>query len=268
MDSVLDRLFKKYKSDKYQHKYSEVYENFISKLKNKRLKILEIGVADGSSIKAWSEFFKKSIIVGIDIKKIDLKKNSLVKKNIKIYCGSQIDDYFLKQITSKYGKFDIIIDDGSHFPKDVIKTFNLLFSKLNKNGIYFIEDVQTSYNHYFGGNPFDLKYSNTHMNYFKHLTDSLNYQEIANPFYSKKKFDGLIKNISFFHNMIVIQKGINNLKSNIVLDNSYENKRYKNRLVTKDNKVRYFLKYKIFFKSYTFLLFFFNTLRKIILFRY
>ena len=70
MLSVLEKLFKKYKSDKYEHKYSDVYETFLLKLKNKKLKILEIGVADGSSIKAWSDFFKNSTIIGIDIKKL------------------------------------------------------------------------------------------------------------------------------------------------------------------------------------------------------
>jgi hypothetical protein len=266
--SVLEKLFKKYKSDKYEHKYSDVYETFLLKLKNKKLKILEIGVADGSSIKAWSDFFKNSTIIGIDIKKIDLEKKNLKRKNIKIYCGSQVDVQFLKKLINKYNKFDIIIDDGSHFPKHVIKTFDLLFPKLSNDGIYFVEDIQTSYNHYFGGNAFDLKYSNTQMNYFKSLTDSLNYQEIANPFYNKKKFDGLINSISFFHNMIVIKKGVNVVKSNLVLNNSYEDKRYKSRLVSKGNKVRYFFKYLIVFKLYTILLFIFNNFKKFILFRY
>ena len=62
MDSLLNKLFKKYKSDKYEHRYSEVYDSFFFNLKNKKLKILEIGVADGSSIKVWSDFFKKSTI--------------------------------------------------------------------------------------------------------------------------------------------------------------------------------------------------------------
>ena len=65
MNSKLNRLFKKYKSDKYEHRYSEVYDNFFLNLKDKKLKILEIGVADGSSIKAWSDFFKKSTIFGM-----------------------------------------------------------------------------------------------------------------------------------------------------------------------------------------------------------
>ena len=74
MSSALNKLFKKYKSDKYEHGYSEIYDKFLSELKNKKLKILEIGVADGSSVKAWSDFFRKSTIIGFDIKKIDLKK--------------------------------------------------------------------------------------------------------------------------------------------------------------------------------------------------
>ena len=268
MNSMLNKLFKKYKSDKYEHKYSEVYDNFFLNLKDKKLKILEIGVADGSSIKAWSDFFKKSTIIGFDIKKIDLKKNKLIRDNIEIHCGSQIDKAFINSLILKYGKFDIIIDDGSHFPKHVIKTFDLLFNSLANNGIYFVEDTQTSYNHYFGGNAFDLKFSNTHVNYFKSLADTLNYQEIANPYYTKNKYDGSIKNISFFHNMIVVKKGVNNVKSKLVLNNSYEDKRYKSRLRTKGNKIRYFIKYLIIFKTYTFLLFIFNLFKKIILLRY
>ena len=62
--------FKKYKSDKIQHGYVEIYSNYLLKLKDKKLKILEIGVADGKSILSWSNFFQKSLIIGIDIKKI------------------------------------------------------------------------------------------------------------------------------------------------------------------------------------------------------
>ena len=69
-----------YKSDKYFHNYHNVYEHFLHKFKKKKLKILEIGVSDGSSIKAWSEYFKSSLIIGIDIKKIDIKKRKLKKK--------------------------------------------------------------------------------------------------------------------------------------------------------------------------------------------
>ena len=266
----LKYLFKKYKSDKYFHNYHNVYEYFLYKLKKKKLKILEIGVSDGSSIKAWSEYFKNSLIIGIDIKEIDTKKRKLRKNNIHILKGSQSDPKFINSIIKKYKKFDIIIDDGSHFPKDVIKSFKLLFHSLDKNGLYFIEDTQTSYNHYFGGNPFDLKFANTHVNFFKQLTDTLNYNEIANPFYKKSGYDGLIKAISFYNNIVVVEKGSNTQKSNIILDNSYENKRYKIKISRKKNKekLRYFIKYKIIFKLFTYTLFLINFLKKILLFRH
>jgi len=37
--------------------------------------------------------------------------------------------------------FDIIIDDGSHQLDHQLKSFNLLKHKMNKDGIYIIEDV-------------------------------------------------------------------------------------------------------------------------------
>ncbi len=265
----LEKLFKKFSSDKFNHQYHKVYHSYLYSLRSKKLNILEIGVADGSSLKAWAEYFKNSRIIGIDIKKINLKKKKLNKKNIFFHRGSQTNKSFLDELKRKYSKFDIIIDDGSHFPKDVIFTFKELFSSLNTNGLYFVEDTQTSYNHFFGGNAFDLKYAKTHMNYFKNLVDTLNYKEIPNPFYIKGKFDGLIKNISFYNNMIVIKKGINEIESNLVLNNSYENKRYLTKISrNRNNELKYFIKYKIIFKIYTFILFLLNLFKKTILLRF
>ena len=141
------------------------------------------GLIGSEAVKFFSRKFTK--IIGIDKNHIDLNEKNINKSNIIIHQGLQGNSKFIQSLIKKYEKFDIIIDDGSHFPKDVIKSFNLLFSSLKENGLYFVEDMQTSYIHFFKGNPFDLKYANTHMNFFKNLTDSLNYQEIANPFYKK-----------------------------------------------------------------------------------
>ena len=264
----LKKIFVKHKCDKYFHKYDLVYDNYLSKLKNKKLKILEIGISDGASLKAWSEYFRKSEIIGFDIKKINLRKKKLLKKSIKVYTGSQSDKKFINFLINKYKKFDIIIDDGSHRPSDVITSFKTLFNSLAKGGLYFIEDTQTSYNHYFGGNPFDLKYANTHMNFFKNLTDSLNFNEIANPFYIKSKYDGNIRNISFFNNIIVVEKGSNKNKSNLVINNSYEDKRYLTKIKRNGFKIKYFITYKIILKLFTFCLFLLSFFKKMILLRF
>ena len=264
----LNDLFIKYGTNKSQHGYADIYFSYIEKLKNENINLLEIGVADGKSLLAWSDYFKNGKIIGIDKNHIDLNEKNINKSNIIIHQGLQGDSKFIQSLIKKYEKFDIIIDDGSHFPKDVIKSFNLLFSSLKENGLYFVEDTQTSYNHFFKGNPFNLKYANTHMNFFKNLTDSLNYQEIANPFYKKKIYDSKITNISFYHNFIVVQKGINDKPSNLVLNNSYENKRYDEKVKRSGKKIMYYIKYKIFYKFYTSCLFLFNFIKKIVLFRF
>ena len=261
-------LFEKYGSNKLMHEYAKIYFSYLEKLKDKKLNILEIGVADGKSLKAWSDYFSNSTIIGIDIKKIDKNKKGLNKPNIRIHEGSQSDKKFIGDIINKYKKFDIIIDDGSHYPKDVITSFELLFPALSLDGLYFVEDMQTSYIHFFKGNPFDLKYSKTHMNFFKNLTDSLNYREIANPFYKKNKYDSKIVNVSFYHNMVVVKKGINDMESNLVLNNSYENKRYLTRINQKGFSPKYYLKYKIVFKIYTLIIFILNLIKKTILLRF
>ncbi len=54
------------------------------------------------------------------------------------------------------------------------------------------------------------------MNFFKGLTDSLNYKEFLDPEYVPNYFDRNIIGIHFYHNLIFIQKGNNDEESNIL----------------------------------------------------
>ena len=257
-----------YKTDKLEHGYTNVYEKYFEGIRDQKLKILEIGVADGRSLLTWSDYFKNSTIVGVDIHKIDIKEKKLDRDNIAIHQGSQSDEKFINEIINQYNNFDIIIDDGSHLKKDVIKSFHLLFPHLNNNGLYIVEDMQTSYNHFFGGNPFDLKYSNSHMNFFKHLTDRLNYQEVANPFYISKKYDSEITNVSFYHNLVFVRKGVNDKLSKEVLNHSYENMKFKEKSSRSGKSFQYYVKYKIFYKLYTYCFMVFNLIKRLLLLRF
>ena len=105
------------------------------------------------------------------------------------------------------------------------------------------------------------------MNFFKHLTDSLNYQEIANPFYIEKKYDAEITNVSFYRNMVFVRKGHNKMESKEVINHSYEDMKFLEKSKRSGNKFQYFIKYKILYKSYTLLLFVLNTIKKLLLFR-
>ncbi len=266
--NTLKEISLKYGSDKIEHGYISIYQSYFDSIRERELKILEIGIADGKSLLAWSDYFKNSTIIGLDIHKIDIIKKNLDRKNIKIYQGSQSDSNIINEITEHHKEFDIIIDDGSHIAKDVKKSFHLLFPYLKNDGLYIVEDMQTSYNHFFGGNPFDLKYSNSHMNFFKDLADRVNYQEIANPFYTKKKYDSEIISISFYHNLVFIKKGKNLENSREVLNHSYENMKYHEKSTRTGNKLRYYIKYKIFYKLYTYLFYILNLVKNLILLRF
>ena len=138
----IEECFQYYATDKYKNNYSGFYKNIFSKyINNKNLNILEIGIARGSSLKTWDGLFYNANIYGIDLNEqcADLCKDY---DNIKIIIGN------VNNIIEKLNgiNFDIIIDDGSHLPNDIIASFNVFFNKLNKDGVYIIEDLGPSYN--------------------------------------------------------------------------------------------------------------------------
>jgi len=228
----LTSIAKKYGTDKVgSHFYTTHYEAYFNKFRDAKIKLLEIGVGGyqdpdkgGESLRMWKEYFKNGSIFGIDI----YDKHLLEEDRIKIFQGSQVDEEFLKSVISKIGAPDIIIDDGSHINKHVITSFKILFPFLNIGGIYVVEDVQTSYWPNHGGGSFNLKKSGTTMNFFKQLTDCLNYEEFDNPYYKPTYFDKHIVSVNFYHNMIFVHKGINKEGSPTYFNNPIRKK--KNRI--------------------------------------
>jgi hypothetical protein len=124
--------------------YLDIYERYLSHLKNEPINFLEIGVRDGNAHRMWSDFFSDdSQIYGIDI---DPRCKQSEKKNIKIFIGSQSSPEVIKEVaTHAGGLFDTIIDDGSHINELTIKSFDLLFPYLKPGGVYIIEDLACSY---------------------------------------------------------------------------------------------------------------------------
>ena len=198
----LIEIGKKYPSSKNISGFIQLYEKYFTPLRDSKINILEIGVDNGDSLRIWREFFSKANICGIDIDKKNFRIN-----NTNILQGDQSDLNFLKSLVSEYKKFDIIIDDGSHQAKHIIASFNYLFNYLSNNGLYVIEDLQTSYIPRYGGSRINLKKKKSSMNFIKSLTDSINYEKNNRPFFKKNKFDGLIKSINFYQNIVFIYKG-------------------------------------------------------------
>lgn len=141
---VLDQLGLKYNADKSSrfHNYLDFYEKVLPDRSFKG-RLLEIGVMDGCSQMMWREYYPEAEIIGIDIYDKEHLYNSDwgMPESVKLL---KLDGTDPKQM-EPLGKFDIIIDDGSHMTKEQQKSFDILYYKqLNENGIYIIEDLWTS----------------------------------------------------------------------------------------------------------------------------
>lgn len=167
----LDTIFDRHDTDKNSsfHHYTRQYNSLFREIRDKPIKYLEIGVFKGGSIKSMREAFRNvTCILGLDINP-ECKMFEDVTNNIFVEIGDATDSNFLKRITETYGTFDLILDDGSHTNRDVIKTFEYLFPLLNDNGLYVVEDTIC----YKSASHIDPSYEN-HLDYFYKYTRYLN----------------------------------------------------------------------------------------------
>ena len=219
----LSKLVAAFGSDKESgHHYAQHFQRHFAPLRRRKLNVLEIGIGGydnprqgGGSLRTWKAYFPKSRIFGIDI----YDKSFHDERRIQTFIGSQIDEDFLKKVVAEIGSVDVVIDDGSHLNEHVVKTFRILFPMLSPNGIYAIEDLQTSYwgrvaNCDWGGSS-DLAAPHTSMNFLKSLVDGLNFEEFPREDYRPSYFDRHIVAMHFYHNLAFIQKGLNAEGSNV-----------------------------------------------------
>lgn len=168
-------------------------------MREEPLKILEIGVGTGASLRMWLEYFPNAEIHGIDLTLDHLQE--INNERVTYHVGNQTDRDFLDRIGID---FDIIIDDGSHRVEDQIFTFKHLWS--NTRLVYVIEDIYTSYLTRYGGG---YRRTGTAIEFFKDLVDDVNATRLYNMYKSK----GIhltytdIGMIQFYPSLICVYKG-------------------------------------------------------------
>jgi hypothetical protein len=167
----LSSIFSKHGTDKGPegHNYCRQYESLLARFRNQKVRLLEIGVHKGNSLRMWRDVFPSAdMIVGLDVIKT-CAQHQCLENNIYVEIGDATTPAFISKVTEKYGPFDIIIDDGGHTNTAVIKSFELLFPHVKENGLYIVEDT----------NCYDLKryHDNAaphHLEYFWRRTRALN----------------------------------------------------------------------------------------------
>jgi hypothetical protein len=144
---LLTEIANKYGTDKGttfypSHGFSEIYDDFFINKRNDVLKVLEIGIDKGNSLRMWRDYFPNAIIYGLDVQ----THQFFTEERIITSYANQSDIHDLNNFIDEYGgDFDIIIDDGGH---DIIFqqfTLGVLFKYLKPNGVYIVEDLHTSF---------------------------------------------------------------------------------------------------------------------------
>ncbi len=206
MSNILHELGLIYKTDKVtHHRYDKIYDFFLKSMYEKEGSILEIGIAEGNSLKVWLQLFPNAYVYGID-KEVEAEYNKF-----KIFKKDQSKEDDLLEVKEKIKDKNLffINDDGSHIPEHQLLTFNTFFPLLEEGGIYIIEDIETSYwskNGLYGySTRYGYKHEKSIIELFKDVADGVN-SEFAGEREYKVKHMNLIGSITFSRNCIIIVK--------------------------------------------------------------
>jgi hypothetical protein len=152
----LEKIARETKTDKWQHEYTNHYSLWFEPIRHEKLKILEIGVYQGSSIRMWEKYFPNSKIYGVDNGRIcphhvmdSLKSDRVITD----YVDQSNRESLQKFIDKHGGEFDIIIDDGFHYQEHQQVSWGFLFPYLKEGGLYVIEDLMLPCERYGGPVP-------------------------------------------------------------------------------------------------------------------
>ena len=204
------------------HKYHLMYGPSLSPFLLKEVRLLEIGVHNGLSLKLWERLFPHhQLIAGIGYgsgKEVHETFKRFTNEKHILYTGSQADGSFLTRVLEdlKGKKFDIIIDDGSHVPWHQIFSLEFLFDKfLSEGGVYIIEDIETSYWDATTASLYGYPIVNSGIGKrgsaiekLKGLVDVINRKFLLDPSFSilHGNVDHLISHLTFSQNCVVLHK--------------------------------------------------------------
>lgn len=124
--------------------YLPIYEHFFGPLRGRSLSMLELGIFNGGSLKAWASYFPFAKIAGVDLNLPAVPAH----ERIHMFQGDQADPALLSQAAATVAPdgFDLIIDDCSHIGLLTKASFWHLFNNhLKVGGLYCIEDWNVAY---------------------------------------------------------------------------------------------------------------------------
>lgn len=135
----------RYDTDKVPNGYLRVYDRIFEPLIDQPVRLLELGVRSGGSLRLWRDYFPRSVVAGLDVEPLAEAQDG---ERLRVYKGRQDDTALLSRIAAEVAPdgFDIVIDDASHVAAPTRTGFWHLFDNhLKPGGLFAVEDWGTGY---------------------------------------------------------------------------------------------------------------------------
>ena len=115
------------------HSYIPIYETVLAPIRHTAQRVLEIGVAEGHSLRMWREYFPNATVIGVDRQPCPHSLNGCLflrgdATSLATYDGLR--------------SLDVVIDDGSHLLDHQLHSHAILWPLVRPGGLYVIEDIQ------------------------------------------------------------------------------------------------------------------------------
>jgi hypothetical protein len=138
----LSALGSRYGTDKVSHGFSAFYSRHLEGTRSAVMKVLEIGVLGGASLRMWRDYFPMAEVHGFDRRVTGVAP----EPRIRLHEGDQASRPSLNRLIDDAGStFDVIVDDGGHTMEQQQVSLAFLFPHLRPGGVYLLEDLHTSF---------------------------------------------------------------------------------------------------------------------------
>ncbi|MBA2723092.1 MAG: class I SAM-dependent methyltransferase [Methylibium sp.] len=184
------------------HHFFEIYERHFARFRGQPVHMLEIGVYQGGSLQMWKDYFgPQAHIYGVDI---NPACRELEEDRVNIFIGDQEDRAFLRSVADAMPRIDIVLDDGGHMMSQLRCTFEELYPRVDRNGVYMAEDLLTCYRREFGGG---MGASASFIEYSKGLIDQLHAWHSQQPArLAVNDFTRSTHSLHFYDSVLAIEK--------------------------------------------------------------
>ena len=116
------------------HNYGDAYESLFHNREDVKL-MMEVGVADGSCLRAWRDVFPNALCVGMDIHHSD----RACGERIEFHLGDQRSKADCERAAGGR-QFDLIVEDATHLLSSTLLTLYWLWPFVKPGGLYVVEE--------------------------------------------------------------------------------------------------------------------------------